>query len=89
MLIVKFNDYQCPPCRQTYEAYKPILAKYIATGQVKFVLKHFPLERSATPRRQADRTSPPAKRPRRWSWRSAKGTADKLEDWLFANQPPL
>src|SRR6476469_9313547 len=28
VLIVKFNDYQCPPCRQTYFAYEPILAKY-------------------------------------------------------------
>ena len=28
VLVVKFNDYQCPPCRQTYFAYKPMLAKY-------------------------------------------------------------
>ena len=25
VLVVKFNDYQCPPCRQSYEAYTPIL----------------------------------------------------------------
>ena len=28
VVIVKFNDYQCPPCRQTYELYKPIKAKW-------------------------------------------------------------
>src|SRR5678816_2100002 len=28
VLIVKFNDYQCPSCRQTYMEYKGILAKY-------------------------------------------------------------
>ena len=27
VLIVKFNDYQCPSCRQTYMEYKGILAK--------------------------------------------------------------
>jgi uncharacterized membrane protein len=45
VLVVKFNDYQCPPCRQSYMEYKPIIEKYKATGQLKFVLKHFPLER--------------------------------------------
>ena len=28
VLIVKFNDFQCPACSQSYLAYKPILAKY-------------------------------------------------------------
>ena len=42
--MVKFNDYQCPPCRQTYEAYGPLLEKWTKTGQFKFVLKHFPLD---------------------------------------------
>ena len=28
VLIVKFNDYECPSCRQTYMEYKGILAKY-------------------------------------------------------------
>src|SRR5688572_27400104 len=45
VLVVKFNDYQCPPCRQSFYDYKPIFAKYAASKQVKFVLKHFPLER--------------------------------------------
>ena len=30
VLIVKFNDFQCPPCRNSHLAYKPILAKYEA-----------------------------------------------------------
>ncbi len=30
VLIVKFNDYQCPPCRMTWEQYKPVIAKYMA-----------------------------------------------------------
>src|SRR5438067_13940523 len=45
VLIVKFNDYQCPACGQSYLAYKPILAKYQAQspGAVKMVLKDYPL----------------------------------------------
>lgn len=46
VLIVKFNDYQCPPCRMTWEQYKPVIAKYMAQypGKVKFVTKDYPLD---------------------------------------------
>jgi protein-disulfide isomerase len=45
VLIVKFNDYQCPACGQSYLAYKPILAKYALShpGAVKVVMKDYPL----------------------------------------------
>ena len=33
VVIVKFNDYQCPACKLTYETYKQILAKYTGTGR--------------------------------------------------------
>src|SRR5262249_6895472 len=47
VLIVKFNDFQCPACGQSYLLYKPILAKYDAEhpGAVKMVLKDYPLNR--------------------------------------------
>ena len=32
VVIVKFNDYQCPPCRQTFMEYKPVLAKWAQGG---------------------------------------------------------
>ena len=54
VLVVKFNDYQCPPCRQSFLDYKPIIEKYRATGQLKFVLKHFPLERECNAAVQSD-----------------------------------
>ena len=45
--IVKFNDFQCPACGQSYLQYKPIFAKYEAEhpGAVKLVLKDYPLNR--------------------------------------------
>ena len=49
VLIVKFNDYQCPACKPTFDAYKAILAKYTSNGQVKYVVKHYPLEPECNP----------------------------------------
>jgi len=45
VLIVKFNDYQCPACGQSYLTYKPIFAKYQASnpGAIRLVMKDFPL----------------------------------------------
>jgi len=86
VLIVKFNDFQCPPCRQTYVEYKRLLEKYTATGQVKFVLKHFPLEAECNtggPHGAACEAASAV------VMAQTRGTADKLEEWLFANQPSL
>lgn len=46
VVIVKFNDWQCPPCRQTYQTYKPIFEKWERErpGAVKVVLKDYPLD---------------------------------------------
>jgi protein-disulfide isomerase len=45
VLIVKFNDFQCPACGHSYLSYKPILEKYEAQdpGAVRMVLKDYPL----------------------------------------------
>ena len=32
VVIVKFNDYMCPPCKQTFLEYKPILARWQASA---------------------------------------------------------
>ena len=91
VLIVKFNDYQCPPCRMTWEQYKPVIAKYqsMYPGKVKFVAKDFPLDPKCnvnTPQgmHQASCEAASAVRMAR-----AKGRAEAMEEWLFANQPQL
>lgn len=88
VLIVKFNDYQCPPCRQTFMEYKPIVAKYQAShpGKVKLVTKDFPLEAECNTggAHQASCEAAAAVRMAR-----AKGRAEALEDWLFDNQPAM
>jgi protein-disulfide isomerase len=46
VLLVKFNDYQCPSCRMTWIAYKQVVDKYEAKypGVFKFETRDFPLE---------------------------------------------
>jgi uncharacterized membrane protein/protein-disulfide isomerase len=90
VLIVKFNDYQCPPCKQTYFAYEPILAKYKDRPQdVKYILKHFPLDpkcNSGVPQlvhAAACDAAAAAVMAR------TKGTFDKLTDWFFVHQDEL
>jgi protein-disulfide isomerase len=41
--IVEFSDYQCPFCRRAEPTVKEVLAKY--EGKVRFVFRHFPLDR--------------------------------------------
>ena len=85
VLIVKFNDYQCPACRQTYLEYKWIVDKYrkMAPDKVKFATVDFPLESecgvgaihpSACEAAVAVRLA------------RARNKAEQMEEWLFANQ---
>jgi uncharacterized membrane protein len=87
VLVVKFNDFQCPPCRLTYNEYKGILAKYTATGNVKYVLKHFALDPECNPSGGAHAAACEAAGA--YVLARPKGTAEKLEAWFFANQGKL
>ena len=42
--IYEFGDFQCPFCKNFYQqSYNDIKTKYIDTGKVKFIFRHFPL----------------------------------------------
>jgi uncharacterized membrane protein/thiol-disulfide isomerase/thioredoxin len=89
VVIVKFNDYQCPPCRQTYMEYKPVLAKLQQQypGKILFVTRDFPLDiecNTANVGHQAACEAAVAVRLAR-----EKGKSQAMEEWLFANQPQL
>ena len=88
VLIVKFSDYMCPACRQTYEWYKPILGKYLAGGEVRYVVKHYPLEAECNPSAPNNHYASCEAAAAVIMARS-KGTAQKLEQWLFTNQLTL
>ena len=91
VVIVKFNDYQCPACGQTHREYKPVFEKWAreAPGKVAVISKDYPLERECNPSMSTDMH--PAACDAAVAVRLAreKGTADAMEDWLFSNQPAM
>jgi len=88
VLVVKFNDYQCPPCRASYYAYASILEKFVKSGDVKFVLKNFPLETECNTAIKGDLHFSACEAAAAVVMAGPKGTSAALEAWLFANQGP-
>jgi uncharacterized membrane protein/protein-disulfide isomerase len=83
VLIVKFNDYQCPSCRQTYMEYKGILAKYQNNPKVRFVTMDFPLDSECNTAGIHGSACEAAAAVR---MAKAKGKGAEMEEYLFSNQ---
>jgi uncharacterized membrane protein/protein-disulfide isomerase len=93
VVIVKFHDFQCPPCRQTYESYKPILARYAAQapGRVKLITKDFPIDpecNAGTPT-GTHLVACEAAVAVRLARQKSEALGDRMEEWLFTNQATL
>jgi protein-disulfide isomerase len=92
IVIVKFNDYQCPPCRASFQAYGPLLKKYQASfpGRVSLTTMDFPLDSTCNP---ALKTAfHPMACEAAATMRLARRTGRDvrpLEEWLFAHQREL
>ena len=91
VVIVKFNDYQCPGCRETHEWYKPVLAKFQKSnpGAVKYIVKDWPWNakcnfNTATTMHAGACEGAAAVRMGR-----DRGKASEMEEWLYANQLTL
>ncbi|HEY7172269.1 MAG TPA: vitamin K epoxide reductase family protein [Vicinamibacterales bacterium] len=91
LLIVKFNDFQCPACGQSYLMYKPILAKYAASnpGAVKMVLKDYPLnpDCNSNVHQMLHPSACDAAVAVRLA--TARGKGDAMEDWLYTHQKEM
>jgi uncharacterized membrane protein/protein-disulfide isomerase len=88
VMVVKFNDFQCPACRQAYLEYKWVMDKYrqSAGNKVKFVNVDFPLESEcgvANLHPSACEAAAAVRMAR------AKNRAEQMEEWLFTNQSTL
>ena len=91
IVIVKWNDFQCPSCREGFTWYKPVLAKYAAShpGAIKYVIKHFPLEG------ECNYTTPnmthyaACESSAALQMAKEAGKGDEMEKWLFDNQARL
>ena len=91
VVIVKFNDYQCPGCGQTYRDYKPILARWAQQqpGKVKFMAKDYPLERQCNAFISQDLHSGACEAAVAVRLAREKGKAEVMEEWLYSNQPAM
>jgi uncharacterized membrane protein/protein-disulfide isomerase len=91
VLIVKFNDFQCPACGQSFLQYKPILSKWEADrpGAVKVVLKDYPLNRDCNDNLQ--QTIHPAACDAAVAARLAQmhNRFDAMAEWLYTHQPSM
>ena len=94
VVVVKFNDFQCPACGQTYFWYKPVLERFAQTnpGAVKMVLKDWPWNGKCNFTVQPGQGHPAACEAAA-SVRMARdmGPAKEveMEEWLYSNQPSM
>ena len=92
VLMVKFNDYQCPPCRQTYRGLYGPDRQVDQDRPVQVRAEALPARRRVQ-RRRAGGPHPAACEAAAavvMARRKNDGSAEKLEHWLFAHQgPPL
>ncbi len=90
VLIVKFNDFQCPACSHSYLSYKPILAKYEAQapGAVRMVLRDYPLNTTCNP---ASSMVHPSACDAAVAVRLARqhNRGDAMEEWFYTHQPAM
>jgi protein-disulfide isomerase len=92
VLILKFNDFQCPPCAQSHTAIKPIIDKYRTEhpGEVRYVMVDYPLDSECNPYVALGGPHPAACEAAaavRLAW--GHDHAEAMIDWLFANQAQL
>jgi uncharacterized membrane protein/protein-disulfide isomerase len=91
VVVIKFNDYQCPPCRQTYIEYKPVLAKWQAKfpGMVKYESRDYPLDPECNVNAPAGQHLAACEAAVAGRLARERGNGEAFEAWLFDNQAQM
>ena len=91
VVVVKFSDYVCPACAQSYLDYKEILAKYRTQypGAIKFITKDYPLESECNANVQRDLHVAACESAVAVRLARLKGRGDAMEDWLYTRNQSL
>ena len=91
VLVVKFNDFQCPACGQSYLQYKPIFAKFEAEqpGAVKVVLKDYPLNKDCNDAIGQSIHSAACEAAVAVRLAGAHKKTEAMEEWLYTHQPAM
>ncbi len=92
VLILKFNDYQCPPCARSFFDYEDVLERYRQTrsGFVTYQVKDYPLDAECNSN-LADAGRHPSACEAAAAVRLARerNRGDALGRWLYQNQESL
>jgi len=91
VVIVKFNDWQCPSCKLAYFAYKSVLDKYAQTmpGQVKVVTKDYPLNSRCNFSVSREMHAAACEAAASVRLATEKQKTEQMVLWLFSNQETL
>lgn len=78
--LVLFSEFECPVCaRAAFELMPRFVARYVDTGKVLLVWRHYPLPIHSSARRAAEAAECASRQGRFW----------ELHDWAFAHQNEL
>jgi uncharacterized membrane protein/protein-disulfide isomerase len=88
VLVVKFNDWQCPSCKQAAYTFEPILARY-KPSEVKYLVKNYPLNPACNVGVSAVVHTAACDAAAASVMAKSKGTFEKLTGWFFEHQEEL
>lgn len=88
VLIVKFNDYQCPACAQAHRMYDPVIKDLQAKhpGQIRSITMDYPLEPECNFNVGRELHAAACEAAAAVRMARPLGKAADLEDWLYNNQ---
>jgi uncharacterized membrane protein len=89
VLIVKFTDYQCAACAESYLAEKSVLGKHLSpSSAVTLVVQDFPQDRECNPHaRESHEAACDAAAAVHLARRRQRGA--QMEEWLYAHHADL
>ena len=90
VVVVKYNDFECPACRQAEAYYQSVFDKFAAShpGAVKYVVKDWPLDAACNFHMMSTVRGHEAACDAAAAARMAKdrGKYQEMVDWIYANQ---
>jgi len=91
VVIIKFNDFQCPGCREGWVLLTPVLEEFAKThpGAVKYVIKDYPLEGECNFAASSMNHYTACESAAAVRMAHAVGKGTEMEAWLFNNQTRL
>lgn len=88
VLIIKFNDYQCPACAQAHQLYSAIIKDMQAAnpGQIKSITMDYPLEPECNFNVGREIHAAACEAAAAVRMVRPLGKAEEMEEWLYNNQ---